>query len=191
MHDKRGNGPDSGRLSEIADELREMQQEILGRIDEALDLLREAGLYGAVEQARAYWAAQVTIALTNDHGYLGGAGVSMDDAISGVDEAIGEAVEREEIERGFALEGWLEAVSAGEPPTRAQALAVEATPKPDRFNLFLEAAAVLRPSHAAGLEGQGRDDADFDARSEVDALHKRGLAARDERSDARGAAPAA
>ena len=43
MHDKRGNGPDSGRLSEIADELREMQQEILGRID-------EAGVWGAVER---------------------------------------------------------------------------------------------------------------------------------------------
>ncbi len=79
----------------------------------------------------------------------------------------------------------------GVPPHAAVAATVEATPKPDRFNLFLEAAAVLLPSHAAGLEGQGRDDADFAARSEVDALHKRGLAARDERPDARGAAPAA
>lgn len=65
-------GEAADRLEEIADELRGLY----GRAREAV--------CGTSEEmsAEAYWLAQLRILIDNDHGFLGGAGVSIADTIA-------------------------------------------------------------------------------------------------------------
>jgi hypothetical protein len=61
------------------DRLREIQGEIGELLDEALHCIRDAG--GSTAQADAYWKAHIICALRNDHEYLGGSMVTMQDTI--------------------------------------------------------------------------------------------------------------
>jgi ElaB/YqjD/DUF883 family membrane-anchored ribosome-binding protein len=62
-----------------ADDLAEIQAEMIDLLDRARTLLRGTGM--AKEQAEAYWLAQVETALSDDHDYLGGSTVTMADTI--------------------------------------------------------------------------------------------------------------
>ena len=71
---------------ELADELVEIQQEMLELLDRARQLLHAAPNMTR-QRAEAYWLPHATMALTNDHGYLGGSMVTMQNTITELAEA--------------------------------------------------------------------------------------------------------
>lgn len=75
------------QLQEVADELRELQAQMLECMDQARSLIEKSGLDITLQRADAYWLAHARIALTNDHGYLGGSMCSMEDTIDEIVEA--------------------------------------------------------------------------------------------------------
>ena len=76
-------------LWEGIERLIEIQGEMLELLGEAADLLR--GITGddrmIFERADAYWLAHIRMALTKDHGFLGGSMVDMDDTIEELEKA--------------------------------------------------------------------------------------------------------
>ena len=66
---------------EIVDELGDIQSQILELVEQARALLRRNGLQGALMRAESYWIAHVITAVSNDHGYLGGSMVSLQNTI--------------------------------------------------------------------------------------------------------------
>ena len=72
---------------EIVDELGEIQSQILELVDQARALLRRNELRGALMRAESYWIAQVTTAISNNHGYLGKSMVSLQDTIDEIKDA--------------------------------------------------------------------------------------------------------
>ena len=72
---------------EIVDELGEIQSQILELVDQARALLRHNEYQGALMRAEAYWIAHVTTAISNNHGYLGGSTVSLQDTIDEIKDA--------------------------------------------------------------------------------------------------------
>ena len=72
---------------EIVDELGEIQSQILELVEQARALLRRNELQGALMRAEAYWIAHVTTAISNNHGYLGGSTVSLQDTIDEIKDA--------------------------------------------------------------------------------------------------------
>lgn len=159
-------GPGSARLYEISDELKELKEEILEKIMEARSLIAEAGLRGSLDLADAYWIPHVTMALTNDHGYLGGSMATLEDAIEEVDEAREEALDIEAERRDEAVARWVETAAAGEVPSAADARVVEELPKRLRIDVYLQAVTTM---------SGGRDEAFEESRLMVDALHRRAL----------------
>ena len=72
---------------EIVDELGEIQSQILELVEQARALLRNNELQGALMRAESYWIAQVTTAISNNHGYLGKSMVSLQDTIDEIKDA--------------------------------------------------------------------------------------------------------
>jgi len=72
---------------EIVDELGEIQSQILELVEQARTLLRRNELQGALMRAESYWIAHVTTAISNNHGYLGGSTVSLQDTIDEIKDA--------------------------------------------------------------------------------------------------------
>jgi hypothetical protein len=70
--------------------LQEIQEEMLALLDEAKDILRRSDNKFLYEQARSYWLAHIKTALTNNHDYLGGSMVTMEDTIHGLEADEGE-----------------------------------------------------------------------------------------------------
>jgi len=64
------------------DRLKEIQDEMLNLLHEADQILRNNAEKHVYNRAKSYWLANVQIGLTDDHDYLGGAGVSMDNTIN-------------------------------------------------------------------------------------------------------------
>lgn len=73
----------TAQREEAIDRLREIQTEIEELLDEALQCIGDAG--GSTAQADAYWKAHIICALRNDHEYLGGSMVTMQDTIEGLE----------------------------------------------------------------------------------------------------------
>lgn len=69
------------KRQEIVDELGEIQSQILELVDQARGLLRRNDLQGALMRAESYWIAHVITAVSNDHGYLGGSMVNLQNTI--------------------------------------------------------------------------------------------------------------
>lgn len=61
------------------DRLREIQEEVEELVGEAMACIRAAG--GSTAQADAYWKPHIIGAIRNDHEYLGGSMVTMQDTI--------------------------------------------------------------------------------------------------------------
>ena len=72
---------------EIVDELGEIRSQILELVEQARALLRRNELQGALMRAESYWIAQVTTAISNNHGYLGKSMVSLQDTIDEIKDA--------------------------------------------------------------------------------------------------------
>ena len=72
---------------EIVDELGEIQSQILELVEQARALLRRNELQGALMRAESYWIAQVTTAISNNHGYLGKSMVSLQETIDEIKDA--------------------------------------------------------------------------------------------------------
>ena len=72
---------------EIVDELGEIQSQILELVEQARALLRNNQYQAALARAEAYWIAHVTTAISNNHGYLGGSTVSLQDTIDEIKDA--------------------------------------------------------------------------------------------------------
>ncbi len=104
MDEREMEGPGSERLSEIADELREIQAEILEKLDEAKHLLAEAGLDGSLGQAESYWIPHIICAVSNEHSYLGGSMYTLADSVEDVEEAMSEALEIEAVKKAEGQE---------------------------------------------------------------------------------------
>ncbi len=66
----------------IADELEEIQQELLEGLERAGQLLRSMDCAEARARAEVYWLAHARMALTRNHDYLGGCMVTMTDTIA-------------------------------------------------------------------------------------------------------------
>lgn len=67
---------------EALERLREIQYEMLELLDEAKRILRDDFGGMTYERANAYWLAHVKMALTKDHGFLGGSMVDMEDTLA-------------------------------------------------------------------------------------------------------------
>ncbi|MBE0474890.1 MAG: hypothetical protein IBX54_12005, partial [Rhodoferax sp.] len=65
------------------------QLELIDLLDQAQHLLRSApGM--TRERAQSYWLAHARMAITKNHGYLGGSMVDMEDTIDELENADGE-----------------------------------------------------------------------------------------------------
>jgi len=75
---------DIDRLYEISDEINDL-------VKEARDIVRNAheGIYA---RAKAYWIPEIRMALSGEHGYLGGSMCSLEDTI----EELKDLLEEEE-----------------------------------------------------------------------------------------------
>ena len=78
---------DLNRFEEIREEIAEL-------IEEAINLVPPH----AEPRARAYWYATMTMNVSNDHCYMGGAGHSMEDTYAEWDDVEEEEEEQEEEE---------------------------------------------------------------------------------------------
>ncbi len=70
--------------NEDINRLREIQEEILDLLHEAKGIISDYP--GASSRAEAYWLAHAKMAITNEHGYLGGSMVTMEDTINEIEE---------------------------------------------------------------------------------------------------------
>ncbi len=75
----------TGDRQEMVDELGEIQSQILELVKRARALLRNNEYQGALARAESYWIAHVTTAISNNHGYLGGSTVSLQDTIEEIE----------------------------------------------------------------------------------------------------------
>lgn len=66
--------------TELAEELRDIQYELIDLLNRASALLQNAPNITR-ERAQSYWLAHARMAITKDHGFLGGSGVDMEDTI--------------------------------------------------------------------------------------------------------------
>jgi hypothetical protein len=68
---------------EAANELREIQEEMLELLERAKSVVKQGSTGNRLvyERAKSYWLAHAEMALTKNHGYLGNSGVDMDDTI--------------------------------------------------------------------------------------------------------------
>ena len=73
------------RLNEILEDLDIILNELADHLSEAEVLIREAATLRdeqlIFDRARLYWMAQIKMALSDDHDYLGGASVTFADTI--------------------------------------------------------------------------------------------------------------
>jgi len=72
---------------DIVMELQDIQNEILERVNRAKELLKDNGYEGALMRADSYWIPHIVCAVTNDHGYLGGSLITMQDTIEELENA--------------------------------------------------------------------------------------------------------
>lgn len=89
---------DGGRTSSELSECWEEMTELLDRIDSALNGIRRMpGGDHIVSRAKSYWYANIKMALSNEHEYMGKAGCTMEDTISEVEDLEeGEGLEERE-----------------------------------------------------------------------------------------------
>jgi hypothetical protein len=84
------------------DRLTEIKQEMLDLWHEAKNLMRGTGI--EQERAKAYWLAQIRMALDNESSYLGRCIVTMQDAIDALDSLAESQPSEEDIERAKLFE---------------------------------------------------------------------------------------
>lgn len=78
--------------TQVAQELRDIQLELIDLLDRAKELLRNAPSITR-ERAQSYWLAHARMAITKNHDYLGGSMFDMDDTIKELEDAAQEVEE--------------------------------------------------------------------------------------------------
>lgn len=80
---KRSTTNENLELSEIAERLKDIKEQMLDLLYDCRQLVR-----GTPEEERAsyYWLAHIRCALDNEHSYLGGSMFTMQDCIDGLKE---------------------------------------------------------------------------------------------------------
>ncbi|MDO3514884.1 hypothetical protein Q3P06_23620 [Ralstonia pseudosolanacearum] len=69
----------------VVEELTEIKEQMLELIQSARGLLKAGGLRSALDRAEDYWLAQLTMAISDDHGYLGRSGCTLQDTIEEIE----------------------------------------------------------------------------------------------------------
>jgi len=80
-------------LDATLSELFDIQEQMLEGLERASTLIRETGLEMTWQRANAYWLAHAKMALTNQHSYLGGSMVSMEDSLEEIGKYLQEGAE--------------------------------------------------------------------------------------------------
>jgi hypothetical protein len=81
--------------AEALDRLKEIQGEMLELLDEADRILRHDFKGMIYERAKSYWLAHVKMALTKDHGYLGGSMCDFEDTLKEAEEDLDDGFDPE------------------------------------------------------------------------------------------------
>ena len=74
---------------QVAEQLRDIQLELIDLLDRAKELLRNAPSTTR-ERAEDYWLAHARMAITKNHDYIGRSMVNMDDTIAELEGTDGE-----------------------------------------------------------------------------------------------------
>ena len=69
----------------VVERLRDIQSEMQSLLEEADRLIRQNGSKMTYARAKSYWLAHVEMGLSNNHGFVGGSGCSMDHTIEEMD----------------------------------------------------------------------------------------------------------
>ena len=69
-------------LDEIVDRLRDINEKMQNLLNESRGLIQMSGDEAAYAQAKSYWLAHIESALIEDHGYLGGSMITMEETIN-------------------------------------------------------------------------------------------------------------
>lgn len=80
--------------NESMQRLYEIQHELEALVEESTELLRDLGDRSVLLRAESYWLAQIRIAIGGDHGYLGGAGCSLEDTLIELEQNEEESLSR-------------------------------------------------------------------------------------------------
>jgi len=72
--------------TQVAEQLRDIQAEMIDLLDQAQRLLRNAPSITR-ERAESYWLAHTRMAITKSHSFLGGSMFDMDDTIAELENA--------------------------------------------------------------------------------------------------------
>ncbi|MGA4423081.1 hypothetical protein ACI2UY_23340 [Ralstonia nicotianae] len=71
--------------NDVVEELTEIQQQMLELIENARGLLKAGGFGSALDRAEDYWIAHLITAISDDHGYLGRSGCTLQDTIEEIE----------------------------------------------------------------------------------------------------------
>ncbi|OIT09644.1 hypothetical protein BL241_21310 [Ralstonia solanacearum] len=71
--------------NDVVEELTEIQHQMLELIENARGLLKAGGFSSALDRAEDYWIAHLTMAISDDHGYLGRSGCTLLDTIEEIE----------------------------------------------------------------------------------------------------------
>jgi len=77
-----------------ANQLMEIKIEIKDLVERALDIVREEGTPRMINEAKAYWYAQILTKLDKDHDYLGVSMYTMEDTIKKINKENQEIVHK-------------------------------------------------------------------------------------------------
>jgi hypothetical protein len=83
------------QVEEDIEELKELQEQMIDALEQAEQLLRKYKKHGIYERAKSYWLAHAKMAVSNDHGYLGNSGVSLEDTLEELEEYRTDGVDEE------------------------------------------------------------------------------------------------
>lgn len=71
---------------EAVDALYELQAEIKEKVEEAFEIVSEAGDEALKARAHGYWYASILCELDEDHGFVGGSMCTLQDTINQLEE---------------------------------------------------------------------------------------------------------
>ncbi|MGA4113921.1 hypothetical protein ACI2VH_16690 [Ralstonia nicotianae] len=82
--------------TDVIEELTDIKEQMLELIENARGLLKTGGFRSALDRAEDYWLAQLTMAISDDHGYLGRSGCTLQDTIEEIESDEDEEDEEDE-----------------------------------------------------------------------------------------------
>jgi hypothetical protein len=90
---------------EDIDRLKKIKTEMQDLAFEALEIVRHSGNKFEYDRAKAYWYAQIVMALSSDHDYIGSSMATLEEAIDSLQEEADEESDEEDDEEEDPGEG--------------------------------------------------------------------------------------